>query len=300
MVSYNKVPYKTLEHAGKTLNFFPVSDNGNIDVKTVESFGEEWKAFNRFDAAEIEKIGNDYFDILPSGCRGNHVKVLDVGCGSGRWAAYLAPHVGFIDCIDPSNAVFTAAELLKDKDNIRISQADIDNLPFAEGSFDLVYSLGVLHHIPDTEMAMRKSVKMVKPDGYFLVYLYYSLDNRGWAFKSLFKLSAGIRRVISKSPTGIKKTLCNIIGVAVYWPLAKASALLHKAGARKIAQKLPLSYYRDKSLWIMKNDALDRFGTPLEQRFSRVEIEQMMLRCGLSNITFSNKEPYWHAIGQRV
>ena len=75
---------------------------------------------------------------------------------------------------------------------------------------------------------------------------------------------------------------------------------MKKIGLKKIAKKVPLSYYSDKSFWIMKNDALDRFGTPLEQRFSRQEIEEMMLSCGLKNITFSEKEPYWHAVGQRV
>jgi hypothetical protein len=49
----------------------------------------------------------------------------------------------------------------------------------------------------------------------------------------------------------------------------------------------------------MKNDALDRFGTPLEQRFSKTEIVRMMECCGLKNIIVSEKEPYWHAIGQK-
>ena len=64
-------------------------------------------------------------------------------------------------------------------------------------------------------------------------------------------------------------------------------------------KKIPLSYYSDKSFNIIRNDALDRFGTPLEQRFSKIQIEQMMLKSGLTKIVFSDNEPYWHVLGTK-
>jgi hypothetical protein len=60
-----------------------------------------------------------------------------------------------------------------------------------------------------------------------------------------------------------------------------------------------LSAYHNKSFFVIRNDALDRFGTPLEQRFSKIEIKQMMEKAGLTNIIFSNNMPYWHAVGQK-
>jgi hypothetical protein len=66
-----------------------------------------------------------------------------------------------------------------------------------------------------------------------------------------------------------------------------------------LANKIPLSYYRIHSFHIMKNDALDRFGTPLEQRFSRAKIHKMMEQCGLEAIKISDGEPYWHAVGRK-
>ena len=226
-------------------------------------------------------------------------EVLDMGCGSGRWTKYVARKAAFVEAIDPSDAVYSAAELLANENNTRISQASVDNIPFPDNSFDLVFSLGVLHHIPDTEAAMKKCVEKVKPDGYFLVYLYYNLDNRGWLFKTVFNASTVVRKMISRAPTKIKKTVCDSIALFVYYPLAKSSRLFNYIGAKQLAKKIPLSYYGDKSFWIMKNDALDRFGTPLEQRFSKKQIEEMLVRCGLKNIRFSTKEPYWHAIGQK-
>ena len=69
--------------------------------------------------------------------------------------------------------------------------------------------------------------------------------------------------------------------------------------SKNLGSKLPLSYYSDKSLNVIRNDSLDRFGTPLEQRFSKLKIKEMMEKSGLYNITFSENQPYWHAIGQK-
>jgi hypothetical protein len=68
---------------------------------------------------------------------------------------------------------------------------------------------------------------------------------------------------------------------------------------KKWGDKIPLSYYGNKSFNVIRNDALDRFGTPLEQRFSKVQIESMMQKAGLTDIKFSNNQPYWHVIGRK-
>ena len=297
MIPLSKEPQAIVKAGTKEIHVYPIS-SGNIDLTTVDSFGEEWLKFNKFSPAEIAKIGNDYFDILPPALKNKEAQVLDMGCGSGRWAYSLAPLVGFLGCVDPSEVVHAAAAVLKDHANPRIVKADVDSLPFADDSFDLVYSLGVLHHIPDTYKAMQQCVKKVKPGGYFLVYLYYNMDNRGILFKSIFRLSNFIRRGISRLPSKAKKAVCDVIAVTIYLPLAKTAYMVAKLGARKLSKKIPLSYYGDKSFYVMKNDALDRFGTPLEQRFSKARIEEMMEGSGLTNIIFSKAEPYWHAVGQ--
>ena len=64
--------------------------------------------------------------------------------------------------------------------------------------------------------------------------------------------------------------------------------------------RIPLSAYYDKSFWIIRNDARDRFGTPLEQRFSKNEIEEMLKSVGLRDITFHDDVPYWCAIGTKL
>jgi len=272
----------------------------NLDQETVNSFGEEWLKFNAFSSEEITNAGDQYFDIVNDSILNNKSTVLDLGCGSGRWTKYIAKKVRLVEAVDPSDAVHSAIRLNKNEPNVRVTQASVSNIPFADSSFDFVVCLGVLHHIPDTQQALIDVVKKLRSGGSILLYLYYSLDNRGFLYKSLFKLSGLFRKVISKLPHGLKKIVCDLIAVLIYLPLVViARVLFALLGQRMWIKKLPLSYYADKSFNIIRNDALDRFGTPLEQRFSKSEITTMMQKAGLTNLIFSNHEPYWHMLGTK-
>ena len=96
--------------------------------------------------------------------------MIDIGCGSGRWTDYFVDKAGFIEAIDPSDAVFVADKMLGTKNNVRITKASVDTIPWADETFDFGMSIGVLHHIPDTRQAMIDCVKKIKKGGYFYVY----------------------------------------------------------------------------------------------------------------------------------
>lgn len=83
-------------------------------------------------------------------------------------------------------------------------------------------------------------------------------------------------------------------------PVILIGRVIKKMGLRNFANKLPLNIYHNQSFFVIRNDALDRFGTSLEQRFSREEIKQMMEDAGLSDIHIADTLPYWHAIGKRI
>jgi SAM-dependent methyltransferase len=299
MIQESIPPARVIEVNGRPIKCY--EDLGeNIDLTTVQSFGEEWKAFHRFDESEIRKIGDTYFDILQPYMIGKDKIAADFGCGSGRWSKYIQDKVGAVAAIDPSDAVLSASQLLNGVENVHLYKASIDNLPFPDNYFDLGFSLGVLHHIPDTQKAMNACVEKVKPGGHFLVYLYYSLDNRGGAYKALFYLSNLVRRIVSKMPSGLKKFSCDLMAIFFYMPFVLLSRFLKVIGvSRRIRAKIPLHSYENTSFYIIRNDALDRFGTPLEQRFSRKQVENMMQQAGLKNIVFSEQAPYWHAAGQK-
>jgi len=301
MMIYNSNPVSTHQHHGKPIPSFLKSATGNYDHNTVSSFGHEWTEFNRFTDEEIKIAGDQYFDIIDSSIINKESSVLDIGCGMGRWSYYISDKVKYVEGVDPSEAVFSASEFTAKKPNIRITQAGVDDIPFEDNSFDFVFSLGVFHHVPDTQAAIVKAVTKVKRGGHFLVYLYYSLDNRGFLFKLLFYLSNVLRLMISKFPERLKSMVCDLLAVTLYLPFVFLTKVIKSiAPSGQFYKRIPLSYYADKSFKIIRNDSLDRFGTPLEQRFSKNQIEQMMKKAGLTDIVFSQNEPYWHAVGKKV
>ncbi len=296
--SYTSQPNQVLQTKGLPVHVF--STNGeNIDLEVVEAFGEEWLKFKDYSEEEIKSLAIMYFDILNETILNKNSYVLEIGCGTGRWSKYLASRAGFIEAVDPSNAVIAASILLKDVENIRITKASIETLPFEKNTFDFAMSIGVLHHIPDTQQAMKDCVQMLKPGGYFYCYLYYDLDSKGKLFKSIFKLSDVIRKKVSRMPSGLKKITCDVLAVSLYMPFILTSRGLKKFGFTKLSEKIPLSDYADKSFFIIRNDSLDRFGTSLEQRFSKEQVIAMMKESGLNDIVVSPNSPYYHAVGRK-
>jgi ubiquinone/menaquinone biosynthesis C-methylase UbiE len=295
---FNQIPKKELESGDRKIYLFE-TPAGNIDNTVVDSFGEEWKKFNHFSEAELENFGKMYFDILEEKMVNKNTYGIDIGCGTGRFTKYLADKIGFMEAVDPSEAIFVADKLLAGKKNVRLSMASTDNIPFDNETFDFGMSIGVLHHIPDTQKALKDCVKKIKTGGYFYIYLYYNLDNRGKLFKYLLSLATGIRKRTSVFPLKLKKITCDIIAIFIYMPFVLSGRLLKTFGLKSLAEKLPLSGYQDQTFFVIRNDALDRFGTSLEHRFSKKEIEEMMKNAGLDNITFSENIPYWHAVGKR-
>lgn len=277
-----------------------VTDSTNLDFVTVEGFGEEWDHYDQagLTAEELNTAFERYFavfpwDRLPADARG-----FDLGCGSGRWAGLVAPRVGRLHCIDASaKALNVARRNLAGVQNCEFHHASVDSIPLADGSMDFGYSLGVLHHVPDTAAGIRSCVAKLKPGAPFLLYLYYAFDNRSAWFRNLWRLSDVGRRGISRLPAGPRIAVTKLIAAGLYWPLARFSAVAERMGAN--VSSFPLSYYRRHSFYTMRTDALDRFGTRLEHRYTASQIRAMMEGAGLGDVRFHTGEPFWCAVGYR-
>lgn len=239
-----------------------------------------------------------YFRIFPWNELSEDAKGFDLGCGSGRWARLVAPRVGTLHCIDASaEALQVAKRHLAGLTNCVFHHASVDAIPLADNSMDFGYSLGVLHHVPDTIEGLRACVSKLKPGAPFLLYLYYAFDNRPKWFRTLWKASDVCRQGISKLPTEGRYAASQFLAASVYFPLARTANALERLGMNVDA--FPLSAYRHRSFYVMRNDALDRFGTRLEQRFTAEQISSMMREVGLTNIEFSSSMPYWCAVGRK-
>lgn len=272
----------------------------NYDSKVIDDFGDEWAAYDQssVDQDELERQFLDYFKLFSWDENITSGVGADFGCGSGRWARFVSDKVKSLICIDASEkAVNVAKRNLADKSNCRIMQAKVGELPIPDNSLDFAYSLGVLHHLPDTAGAIKNCTNKLKSGAPFLIYLYYAFDNRPKWFSFIWKCSDVLRKIISKMPFYIKYPLSNIIAAIVYYPLARFTLLIEKMGVD--VNNVPLTEYRAKSFYTMRTDALDRFGTRLENRFTQVQIKKMLEDAGLKDIKFSDIAPYWCVIGTK-
>ena len=276
------------------MNFNPTP---NLDPLTVASFGDEW---NRFDQKHIlpeeaEKIFGDYFTIFPWSHLSPQSEGFDMGCGTGRWACFVAPRVGKLHCIDPSAALDIARVALADHSNVEFHQSSVAHSGLQPQSQDFGYSLGVLHHVPDTAAAIRSCVDLLKPGAPLLIYLYYAFDNRPRWFRWLWQFSNLVRKCVCSLPPPLKVFVTDLIAFIIYLPLARLASSAESLGFS--ISSFPLSYYRSCSFYTMRTDARDRFGTPLEQRFTQDQIRKMCASAGLVDLRFSPLAPFWCVLG---
>ena len=272
----------------------------NRDDATVDGFGDEWRRFDQraVDDAELTALFDAYFAVFPWAALPPGAVGFDLGCGSGRWAARVAPRVGALHAIDPAaDALAVARRNLAGLANVQTHLAGVDTIPLADGSMDFGYSLGVLHHVPDTERGLADCVRKLKPGAPFLLYLYYAFDNRPWWFRQVWRASDVVRRGVSRLPPTGRYAVSQALAAGVYWPLARTARVLDRLGVD--VERVPLSAYRERSFYVMRNDALDRFGTRLEHRFTRAAMQALMERAGLERVRFHDGVPYWTAVGYR-
>ncbi|MDC3174355.1 class I SAM-dependent methyltransferase [Candidatus Pelagibacter sp.] len=271
----------------------------NLDKSTIKSFSDQWVRYDQTGMTHKEalRIFKNYFSIFPWKKLSKSAEGFDMGCGTGRWAKFVAPKVRKLHCIDPSNAIKVAKKKLKNFKNINYHRRSLDKSGIKKNSQDFGYLLGVLHYVPDARAAIKSCVELLKPGAPILLYIYYSLENRPFWFKCLWNLSNLFRLIISRLPKFLNFLVCDLIAIFIYFPLAKISLISENIGFNLM--NFPLYFYRNTSFYVMRTDSRDRFGSPLEKRYSKNQIYQMMKEAGLEKIKFKNSVPFWTVIGYK-
>lgn len=259
---------------------YPIVDNVGRFVSSEHytgSFGYQWNTFAKaqLDSANgttrsrdtfVEKTGFSLASLAGA-------RVLDAGCGMGRFAEVCAVAGAEVHAIDLSTAVEAAARNLGHLPNVSFYQADIMNLPFADGSFDAIYSLGVLHHTPDTRRAFLSLTRLLKPGGRIAI----------WVYATRLRLMFGGELLRLVTPRLPKPVLLRASRVAI--PLY----YLHRIPVlgRATAAVLPTSVNPDPEWrWL---DTFDWYSPRYQWKHTYDEVEGWFREAGLVDI---GREPF--------
>lgn len=195
---YEDIKVRILEKYGVTIN---ASSKQNESIK--KTFGFEWSLLQTDKQVNVWDLNDKEFeDQLWSELKVEEIDfensiTIDVGCGHGKSGMLLAKKCSLVFCMDVGLSIEQAASKNKFSNCIFI-QADLNYLPFANRSFDIVYSSGVLHHNPYTKVAFDKVSDLVKNNGTLCIWLYKPFNNK------IHKVMLGLRRVTPKLPVKVQ------------------------------------------------------------------------------------------------
>ncbi len=251
------------------------------------TFGQEWLKYPEIlpgHEAEFKL----YFDLVDTGALAAS-RVCDLGCGIGRWSYFLKDKARELVLLDFSEAIFVARKNLAGAKNALFFMGDIKELPFRENFADLVFSLGVLHHLPTN--ALDEVRALSKYSKKLLIFLYYSLDNRPYAWRTILAAVTLVRSVLSAiTNETARSVLTGLLTWLVYLPLIGVGRFLQLFN---LGRYVPLyDFYHDKTVQRIRQDVYDRFFTRIEHRYSRKEIAE--LKDTFREVTISKDLPYWH------
>lgn len=185
-------------HNYKIVNFIP---RFVLNDDYVDNFSFEWDKHKQtqFDSIsginESETMFKQKTGIDLAGLNGK--LVLDVGCGSGRYMEIVQKYGGHIVGIDLSYSVDVAFKNLGIKENVHVIQADVFKLPFKKEIFDYIFSIGVLHHTPNTKKAFECLPKLLKKGGEIAIWVY---SNEGLSMKLINAVSWFYRLTTTRLP----------------------------------------------------------------------------------------------------
>ena len=252
----------------------------------VDNFSFEWNAhrLTQLDSANGSRESEDRFAATMDFPLGDlHSKVvLDVGCGTGRIAEVVLKHGGTVVGVDLSYAVDAAFTNMGRHPRMHILQADVFQPPLRAGQFDLIYSLGVLHHTPDPRRAFGSLVRLLKPGGKIAITLY-SAYNRAYVLATQFW-----RTFTARLPRRLLYALAHA-AVPLYY-VYRVPGLYHLGCAT-----LPICMHRSWRWRVL--DTFDLYSPTYQSYHTHYEVFRWFEEAGLERIRVH--EPGISLIGQR-
>ena len=201
----------------------------------------------------------------------------------GRWLHFAGQAGARMVGMDVSAAVDVAAR--REGEAADFVQADLREPPFATESFDLVYSLGVVHHLENPAAAVFALGRLVRPGGTLRLYVYRALTDENAVRRALLAMVRALRTVTTRLPPDALHAFAWMVSaVATGYFLWPRRALRRWPLGDRLTRGLPLVQYADVPFRMLVAEQFDRFGAPLEGRFTRDEVEGWLRAAGLETV----------------
>ena len=194
--------------------------------------------------------------------------ILDVGCGMGRFADVVSRWGGRVVGVDLSRAVDAAQANIGERRNVVIFQADCFRLPFTHGTFDLIYSIGVLHHTPDCAKAFQALIPFLKPGGTIAVWVYGHMGLWG-------QVADVYRQVTTRLPHRLLYGMCQVADPLFYVHRLPIIGLVTRT-------LLPTSMHPRPAWRVL--DTFDWYSPTFQSKHSPVEVKGWFRAAGLADV----------------
>jgi SAM-dependent methyltransferase len=266
-------------------------------MPSLDSWGYQWLTFDDF----APQVQSEFADIMgpfdPHELQG--ALVLDAGCGNGRFSRACAAYGSRVIGVDLSRSVLAARANTADFPNVSIVQGSISDLPFPPASFDQVFCIGVIHHLPDPRAGFLALARLLKPGGKISIWVYAQEGNELVArYFEPFR-----KHVSSRLPWGLTKAL-SMLAAVVLWLLVtclyRPARALWPALYRKLPMHEYLWYIYSLGFYTLYHTAFDKMSPELCAFIGEDELREWFGTAGLIEVVISHRNGNsWRAQGRR-
>lgn len=267
--------------------------------RTQRTFGYEWTIFSsRYDFLE-EQFIEWIRPLTPASFEGK--VILDAGCGSGMYTQFLSRYgAKTVIGLDLSRAI-DVAKSLNPEPNTHFIQASLLQPPLRRGSFDLVFSKGVIHHLPQPVEGVRSLAALLNEKGSLFVWVY-AQEGNGWVLRIVDPIR---RHITSRLPLGVERGVSFVVAAALYGVVKGIYAPAARLRQPWVLRLLPYaSYLADHARYsfrYMHFNVFDQLSAPVAHYIPRSEVEEWFREHHFKRVTIVRRLGMsWSALGTRA